>query len=334
MTQKAPGKAHRKGLTLLEVAAKFSDEQAARRWIEQEFWPDGPFCPKCGSFNVQANIKHKSATHRCRDCGTGKTKTMFTVRVGTVMEGTRLPYRSWAIAIYLLTTNLKGISSMRLHRELGITQKSAWFMLHRLRKAAESGAGMFTGPVEADETYVGGKRKNMSNAKRRELADAGFGRGPSGKTAVVGVKDRATKQVRAKVTERLDAPALQGFVVDNTAPDATVYTDEASAYEGLPRRHESVKHSASEYVRGQIHTNGVESFWSMMKRGYIGIYHKMSPKHLHRYVSEFAGRHNDRESDTVDQMGNLVRGMAGKSLTYDELIAPNGLDSGARGGCP
>ena len=113
-------------------------------------------------------------------------------------------------------------------------------------------------------------------------------------------------------------------MVEHTAPDATVYTDEASAYEGLPRPHESVKHSASEYVRGQIHTNGVESFWSMMKRGYIGIYHKMSPKHLHRYVSEFAGRHNDRESDTADQMGNLVRGMAGKSLTYDELIAPNG----------
>ena len=155
--------------------------------------------------------------------------------------------------------------------------------------------------------------------------------GPSGKTAVVGVKDRATKQVRAKVTERLDAPALQGFVVEHTAPDATVYTDEASAYEGLPRPHESVKHSASEYVRGQIHTNGVESFWSMMKRGYVGIYHKMSPKHLNRYVAEFSGRHNDRESDTADQMGNLVRGMAGKTLTYDELIAPNGLDSGARG---
>ena len=110
-----------------------------------------------------------------------------------------------------------------------------------------------------------------------------------------------------------------------------MYTDEASAYEGLPRPHESVKHSASEYVRGQIHTNGVESFWSMLKRGYVGIYHKMSPKHLHRYVNEFAGRHNDRESDTADQMGNLVRGMAGKSLSYDELTAPNGLSSGAQG---
>ncbi len=333
MPQKAPGKAHRKGLTLMEVAEMFRDEDAARKWIEQEFWPDGPFCPKCGSFNVQANIKHKSATHRCRDCRSGPSgtsKTFFTVRVGTVMEGTRLPYRSWAIAIYLLTTNLKGISSMKLHRELGITQKTAWFMLHRLRKAAETGSGMFTGPVEADETYIGGKRKNMSNAKRRELADAGVGRGPSGKTAVVGVKDRPTKQVRAQVTRRLDAPALQGFVVENTAPDATVYTDEATAYEELPRPHESVKHSVSEYVRGQVHTNGMESFWSMMKRGYIGIYHKMSPKHLDRYVDEFAGRHNLRESDTLTQMGAVVRGFEGKRLTYGELIALNGLDSGAR----
>ena len=170
----------------------------------------------------------------------------------------------------------------------------------------------------------------ISNAKRRALA--GTGRGTVGKTAVVGVKDRETKQVRAKVTERLDAPALQGFVVDHTAPGATVYTDEASAYEGLPMAHETVRHSVKEYVRGQVHTNGIESFWSMLKRGFVGTYHKMSPKHLHRYVNEFAGRHNDREFDTTNQMGNLVRGMAGKQLTYEQLIAPNGLDSGARGG--
>ena len=332
MAQKAPGKAHRKGLTLFEVAEMFRNEQAARKWIEREFWPDGPFCPKCGSFNVQANIKHRTATHRCRDCRSGpsgKSKTFFTVRVGTVMEGTRLPFRSWAIAIYLLTTNLKGVSSMKLHRELGITQKTAWFMLHRLRKAAEASNGAFAGPVEVDETYMGGKRANMSNARRKELA--GTGRGAVGKTAVVGVKDRATKQVAAKVAEHTDAATLQGFVIENAAPDATVYTDEASAYEGLPMPHESVKHSAKEYVRGQVHTNGVESFWSMLKRGFVGTYHKMSPKHLDRYVTEFQGRHNDRESDTIDQMGNLVRGMARKRLTYDELIAPNGLDSGARG---
>ena len=330
MAQRAPGKAHRKGLTLLQVAEMFGDEGAAKAWIEERRWPNGPHCPKCGSFNVQSGIKHRTMTHRCRDCNTGKSRTMFTLRMGTVMEGSKLPFRVWAIAIYLYATNLKGVSSMKLHRELGIGQKAAWFMLHRLRKAAETGAGMFTGPVEADETYMGGKRKNMSNAKRRELAAEGAGRGAVGKVAVVGVKDRETKQVRAKVVERTDGETLQGFVVEHTAPDATVYTDEASAYEGLPMPHEAVKHSVSEYVRGQVHTNGVESFWSMLKRGYIGTYHKMSPKHLGRYVNEFAGRHNVREQDTEAQMGTMVESMGGKRLRYRELIAPNGLESGAR----
>ena len=331
MSRKAPGKAHRKGLTLMEVADMFRDENAARKWIEQEFWPHGPFCPKCGSFNVQANIRHKTATHRCRDCTSGTTKTFFTLRTGTVMERTRLPYRHWAVAMYLFTTNLKGVSSMKLHRELGITQKSAWFMLHRLRKAAEAThPELFSGPVEADEVAIGGKRKNMSNAKRRELAAQGAGRGSVGKTIVAGVKDRPTKHVHAQVVESTDKPTLQSFVMENTKEDATVYTDEAIAYEGIPRHHEAVRHSTREYVRGQVHTNGIESFWSMLRRGYIGTYHKMSPKHLNRYVAEFAGRHNDRDSDTIDQMGNLVRGMARKRLTYDELIAPNGLASGAR----
>ena len=157
------------------------------------------------------------------------------------------------------------------------------------------------------------------------------GRGAVGKTAVVGAKDRATNQVRAQVVENTDKPTLQGFVIDNAAPDATVYTDEAAAYEGLPMPHDAVKHSVKEFVRGQIHTNGMESFWSMLKRGYVGVYHKMSPKHLDRYVTEFAGRHNDREHDTIDQMGEIVDGMIGKRLTYEQLTAPNGLPSGARG---
>ena len=327
MTQKAPGKAHRKGLTLLQVADMFGNEAAAEKWIADRRWPNGPHCPDCGSFHVQSNIKHKTMTHRCRDC---PKKPFFSLRKGTVMEGSKLPYRVWAIGIYLFATNLKGVSSMKLHRELGITQKAAWFMLHRLRKTKEAGAGWFTGPVECDETYIGGKRANMSNAKRCELAAAEVGRGSVGKVAVVGAKDRATKQVRAQVVECTDKPTLQGFVIEHAAPDATVYTDEASAYEGLPFVHEAVKHSVKEFVRGQIHTNGMESFWSMLKRGYIGVYHKMSPKHLNRYVTEFAGRHNDRESDTVDQTSGIVEGMGGKRLRYKDLIAPNGLSSGAR----
>ena len=151
------------------------------------------------------------------------------------MEGSKLGFQVWMIATFLLSTNLKSVSSMKLHRDLEITQKSAWFLAHRLRRALDRDGDMFAGPVEVDETYIGGKRKNMSNAKRKELA--GTGRGAVGKTAVVGIKDRETKNVRAKV-------------VENTAPGATVYTDEASAYEGLPFTHESVKHSVSEYVRG------------------------------------------------------------------------------------
>ena len=199
-----------------------------------------------------------------------------------------------------------------------------------MRKATELGTGLFAGPVEADEAYFGGKRMNMSNRRRRALRREEDG-GRSTKTAVAGIKDRATRHVRAKMVRRTGKATLQEHLVEHTAPDATVYTDEATMYQGIPFEHDSVKHSVSEYVRGQVHTNGLESFWSMMKRGYIGTYHKMSPKHLDRYVAEFSGRHNDRESDTADQMGNLVRGMARKRLTYDELIAPNGLDSGARG---
>ena len=328
MARKGPGKAHRKGLTLLQISDMFRDEEAAIAWIADRRWPNGPFCPRCGSLNVQSGIKHRTMTHRCRDCNTGKSRTMFTLRMGTVMEGTKLPYRIWAIGLYIFATNIKGVSSMRLHRELGITQKSAWFMLHRIRKAAQSGAGPFAGPVEVDETYMGGKRANMSNAKRAELADAG--RGAVGKTAIVGVKDRETNQVSAKVVERTDKPTLHGFVSDHVSPDATVYTDDALVYETLPYHHETVKHSVSEYVRGKAHTNGVESFWSLMKRGYVGIYHKMSPKHLDRYVTEFQRRHNIRDEDTLDQLDALVEGMGRKRLRYRELIADNGLDSGAR----
>ena len=168
----------------------------------------------------------------------------------------------------------------------------------------------------------------MSNAKRKELA--GTGRGAVGKVAVVGVKDRETKQVRAKVVENTDKPTLQGFVVEHTAPGATVYTDEASAYEGLPFTHETVKHSVSEYVRDMAHTNGMESFWAMLKRAHVGTFHKLSPKHLDRYVREFAGKHNIRDKDTIDQMHHVVAGLVGRRLMYRDLVADNGLPSGAR----
>ena len=203
-----------------------------------------------------------------------------------------------------MTTNLKGISSMKLHSELDITQKSAWHLAHRLREAlTETAPAQFSGPVEADETFVGGKAKNMHAAKRKQLT----GRGGADKTAVAGIRDRATGQVRAAVVTQCDGPTLKGFVTTHAADGATVYTDEATAYSGLSNR-ESVAHGAGEYIRGQVGINGMESFWSMLKRGYIGVFHRMSPEHLPRYIGEFEGRHNHRGENTIDQMASIVRG--------------------------
>ena len=215
---------------------------------------------------------------------------------------------------YLYMTNLKGVSSMKLHRDLGITQKSAWHMAHRIRETlAVNRQVLRAGRV--DETYIGGKERNKHADKK------GSGRGPVGKTAVVGMKDRETGQIASQVVEHTDAPTLQGFVERNTEPDAMVYTDDASAYRGMPRRHEAVKHSVSEYVRGMAHTNGMESHWAALKRGYDGVYHHMSAKHLPRYVVEFEGRHNRRPFDTADQMAQMAKGADGKRLRYADLIA-------------
>ena len=195
MAHKAPAKSHRRGLTFMEVAEMFRNEDTAREWIASQRWPDGPHCPKCGSTNVQAGIKHKTMTHRCRDCMTGNSKTMFSLKTGTVMEGSNLKYRAWAVGIYLFTTNLKGVSSMKLHLELGISQKAAWFMLHRLRLTFEAVKGAFSGPIEVDETYMGGKMKNMHGKYRRAACQ----KPDYGKTIVAGV--RATGAVRAQAVE-------------------------------------------------------------------------------------------------------------------------------------
>ena len=263
--------------------------------------------------------------YHCPDC-----RSYFSVRTGTAIAHSKVPLRKWAIAIYLELTSLKSVSSMKLHRDIGVSQPTAWFMLHRIREAwaAPGSDDPYSGPVEVDETYMGGKRKNMSNAKRKALADTG--RGAVGKTAVVGIKDRKTNRMSARVLERTDKASLQGFVAKHAAPGATVYSDEAAAYQGLPFPHEAVKHSVAEYVRGMAHTNGIESFWAMLKRAHTGTFHKISPKHLNRYVQEFAGKHNERERDTLDIMRHVVAGLVGKRLLYRELIADNGLPSGAR----
>ena len=323
MVHSAPGKSYRDGISLIDLFNKFPDDEAAREWFEGLFWPNGAFCPRCGSKDV-TEIKHPSMTHRCRDCRrAGEKKSMFSLKTGGVMEASKLGYRVWVIAIFLCLTSLKGVSSMKLHRDLGITQKAAWHLAHRLRRAFEEGElAPFAGPTEIDETFVGGRKKRGIK-----------GRGAVGKAIVAGAKDRVTKRVSAKVIPNVRGKTLQRFVVDKAEIGSRVYTDDAGGYRTLPwHHHEAVKHSVGEYVRVQAHTQGIESFWSMLKRSYDGTYHKMSPKHLDRYVGEFTGRHNMRELDTIGQMEAVAEGMRGKRLRRDDLTADNGLPNGARGG--
>ena len=310
MSQKAPGKSFRKGLSLIDITRMFPDDKTAEQWFAESRWPDGPRCPYCDSENVQSGAAHKTMPYRCRSC-----RKRFSVKTGTVMEASNLGYQTWAIAIYLLMTNLKGVSSMKLHRDLGISQKSAWHLAHRLREAwRQYEATEYKGPVEVDECYIGGLERNKHNSKK-----SGVGGGTGGKTAVIGMKDRNTNKVTAAPITRTDQSTLQGFVMDQIAPGADIYTDDHRGYFGLPN-HQAIKHSVGEYVDGMAHTNGIESFWSMLKRGYHGTYHKMSADHLDRYVNEFSGRHNLRMEDTEDQLTTIARDMDGKRLRYQDLI--------------
>lgn len=324
MARKSPGRSHRAGLTIVELMDMFPSEEAATDWFESVVWGDRRYCPKCGLTETKEVPNAKPMPYWCKGC-----RSYFSVRTGTSMARSNVPLRKWVIAIYLCLTNLKSVSSMKLHRDIGVSQPTAWFMLHRIREAwGDHGGTPFDGPVEVDEMYMGGKRRNMSNARRKALA--GTGRGAVGKTAVIGMKDRDTNQVRAEVIAEADGGTLQDFVEGNTGEGATVYTDQAAAYRSLARAHEAVRHSVGEYVRGQAHTNGIESFWSALKRAHAGMFHKISPKHLDRYVHEFAGKHNIRDSDTLAQMRDTVARLVGRNLLYRDLIATNGLSNAGR----
>ena len=323
MTTKAPGKSFRKGLTLIEVMDMFPDEATATEWIESVVWPTGRCCGKCGATNTAEVPNARPMPYWCPDC-----RSYFSVRTGTALSHTRVPLRKWAIAIYLELTSLKGVSSMRLHRDIGVSQPTAWFMLHRIREAFVTNGPKFSGPVEVDETHIGGKRGNMSKSKRASLAHTG--RGATHMTTVVGAKDRDTNQSDRRSRRGDQKPTLHAFIAERTASGATVYTDEAAAYRGMPFHHEAVNHKVAEYVRDQAHTNGIERFWAMLKRDHTGTFHKMSPKHLERYVRQFVGKHNLREADTLDIMRNVAAGLIGRRLMYRNLVSDNGLPSGAR----
>ena len=244
-TKKAPGKAYRESISLMQLGDIFPDEDSDREWFKARFWPDGRCCGHCGGTRT-VDASHAKMPYWCTDC-----RSYFSIKTGTLLEYTQLPLRKWAYAIYLHLTSLKGVSSMKLHRDIGVSQKTAWHMLQRIRKAWESEEPLFAGPLEVDETYLGGKESNKHESKKLKA-----GRGTVGKSTVIGAKDRKTGKVKAKVVKGTDKATLQGFVLAFALTGAMVYTDDAKVYRGMPFEHEAVKHSVSEYVRNQAHTNG------------------------------------------------------------------------------
>lgn len=293
--------------SLYEMMAAFPDEQSCIDHLRSIRWKSGAFCPYCGSDRVY-DFSDKR-THKCGDC-----RQKFSVKVGTIFEDTKLPLRKWFMAIWMVTSHKKGIASTQLAKDLKITQKSAWFVLHRLRYAARTKSfnRPLKGEIEVDETFVGGKDKNRHSRKR----------GTKDKAAVFGMLERGG-ELRAMKVEKLDGKTVKGTIRAHVEPKATVLTDEAPLYYGLSKthHHHAVNHSQEEYARHYfIHVNGLEGAWSHFKRQVYGIHHWVSDKHLDQYLGEFTWRYNLRSTEEGARV-NAFLGRVGGRLTYKALIA-------------
>ena len=303
--------------TLLQAVQYFADEEEAIAFLASVRWPDGEqVCPKCGSVGEHYWLQNQKRW-KCRDC-----RKQFSIKVGTIFEDSAIKLSKWLPAVWLLVNCKNGISSAELGRDLGVTQKTAWFMLHRIREALRVGSfEKMDGEVEADETYIGGKAKNMHRAKRKRVIKR---TGGHDKTAVMGLLERprgaAHSLIRTMVLDEVTQRRMQGEIRKNVEPGASIYTDRHWGYHGLSSEymHEVVDHAA-EYVRGNVHTNGLENFWSLVKRAIHGTYVSIEPFHVFRYLDEQAFRFNHRQDNDPGRFVTALRGIIEKRVTYSEL---------------